>query len=221
MIKQGKKFDDVVRNEKQQLLNLLKDYGNSKPKIKKKTQEINVDIRNKIEKSDERLDEKLKNVVESKFNKTALKPISIPEDPIDIVRENQKARETIIKQNIQNHNDSSDSSMRIKNGKNMKRSNNHQKEMNYSIEEEQVIVSSRKLENKVSPSMSPNKYDIVPRNIQKTFEIGPKTVKKTNYYSATNKKSKKYDHKSFEVNNSMRHKTKAESGGTHFVIILV
>jgi hypothetical protein len=214
MIKQGKKFDDVVRNEKQQLLNLLKDYGNSKPKTKKKTQEINVDVRNKIEKSDE----KLKNVVENKFNKTALKPISIPDDPIDIVRENQKARETIMKQNIQNHNDSADSSMRIKHGKNMKRSNNHQKEMNYSIEEEQVIVSSRKLENKVSPSLSPNKYDIVPRHVQKSFEIGPKTVKKTNYYSATNKKSKKYDHRSFEVNNSMRQKTKAESGGTHFVI---
>lgn len=172
MIKQGKNFDDVVRNEKQQLLSLLQDFGKSKPESKKKTQNNN-DIDNKIEKSDE----KSKNAIEGKFNKTTLKPIRIPEDPIDIAQENHKARVAIVKQNIQNRNDSVDAVKRNQQNKNIKRTNPHKKEFNDSIQNDEIIVSSRNIENKVSPSPSPEKYEIIPRNVQKSFEIGPQPIK--------------------------------------------
>jgi hypothetical protein len=166
MIKKGKNFDDVVRNEKQQLLSLLQDFGKSKPK--NKTQDINNEVR--------KSDEKAKNTTEGKFNKTTLKSIRIPEDPIDIVQENSKVREAIVKQSLLNHNDSEDAVKRNQQ-KNIKRKNPRRKELNDSIEDGEIIASSRNVENKVSPSPSPEKYEIIPRNAQKSFEIGPKPVK--------------------------------------------
>lgn len=58
--------------------------------------------------------------------------------------------------------------------------------------EGEIIMSNRRNNQNISPSPSPDKYDIEPTRMKtRTFEIGPKPTKKTNYYSATNKKAKK------------------------------
>ena len=80
MIKQGKKFDDVIRNEKQQLMSLLKDIGRSKNKkkaIKNTQNEVQKNQGKGIEKHEKKEEPKI-------FVKPALKPIKIPEDPVDI-----------------------------------------------------------------------------------------------------------------------------------------
>lgn len=78
---------------------------------------------------------------------------------------------------------------------------------------EEILVSSRDLDQRVSPSPSPDKYDIAPRKMEKEFEIAPKRAGKPNYYSVTNKKAKKYDYRTFDVNNSTRQKVKTDVEG--------
>lgn len=79
-------------------------------------------------------------------------------------------------------------------------------------EMEEIITSGRNYRHKISPSPSPEKYDIVPKNKERSFKIEPKR-NKTNYYSVTNKKAKKYDYRCFEINNSTRQKSQIETGG--------
>ena len=212
--KQGKNFEDVVRNEKQQLMSLLKDFGGKKDKGKKERAKSKESPNRVPAKVQEQADDQ--NVVQSKFNKTALKPIKIPEDPIEIAQENQKAKVEQMKQKIRARNESAESANRVASRKAIKRTNPHK--VVPPAEDEKLdgeVIMSNRDTNKHSPSPSPNKYDIEPRATkQRTFEIGPKPVKKTNFYSATNKKAKKYDYRSFEINNSMRQRSKAESGGT-------
>lgn len=99
--KQGKLINDVVTNEKQQLMYLLKGFGKdeskSKPKAKnydktaQKVQPVS-DKKEKLQRSPEK--NKDNDTMANKFNKAALKPISIPDDCIDSVNEEIKNKTT-------------------------------------------------------------------------------------------------------------------------------
>ena len=75
---------------------------------------------------------------------------------------------------------------------------------------EEIIVSDRNRNQEMSPSVSPEKYDIEPTDNKKTFEIEAQKIKKTNY-STTNKKSKKYEYQDLELNNSNSQKSNNNS----------
>lgn len=233
MEKQGKNGDNIVRNEKQQLMNLLKDFGaTSKPKnTSKQAVQVNQNNENKtkVTNADSKVthesgDIKSKNakdqaeVVENKFDKSVLKPISIPEDSIEPNDLSVKSKTVDLSVKLKKRHESVDKqSKKTVPEVDIKRIPRHETKPAFEEDpdgkEGTVIMSSRQHNQNISPSPSPEKYDIEPSREKKSVGIEPKPVKKTNYYSATNKKAKKYDYHNFEVNNSMRHKAHPESGG--------
>ena len=108
MIRQGKKFDDVVRNEKQQLMSLLKDLGASKGKKQKKENANNKTNESQSKKNEGIKKEQKQETEQKKAPKPALKPIKIPEDPIDLTQETVVTKSTQMKKKMKDRNESVD-----------------------------------------------------------------------------------------------------------------
>lgn len=203
-LKKGKNFDNVVRNEKQQLMNLLKDLG----KPSKKAQEVKPKPKQKkaIEEVHKGSDSSV--IKGKKYQKLALKPIKIPEDPVETPLDNSPPKGQKKPKKAKDRNESVDACTRNRRLSKKKKINTSQED-----EEEEIIISSRAHNDKDDVSPSPERYDIDPKQKRTKFEIEPKRAKKKNYFSVTNKKSKKYDYQTFEVNSSTRQKSQAEHEG--------
>lgn len=190
----------------------MKNFGDKKPS---KTQN-NPKKKVKDVFNDPHLEEvKNNNVVQSKFNKTALRPIKIPEDPIENSHQDEKNKTSILNEQLGKRYDSVENVNKTKycEPKQMNRQSPNKAIDIRDEEEGEIIMSNRQYNDDSSPSPSPERYDIEPSQAKKAFEIVPKPTKKTNYYSATNKKAKRYDYNKFEMTNSMRQKLKNDSKG--------
>jgi hypothetical protein len=192
------------------LISLLKNLGDKPSKTHAK-------LKKKVKVVENEVEEKGNNgsVVESKFNKTALRPIKIPEDPIENSQQNEKNKISILNEQLGKRYDSVDSVNKAKysDHKQMARQSPNKAIDIRDEEEGGIIMSNRQYNDDSSPSPSPERYDIEPSHAKKAFEIVPKPTKKTNYYSATNKKAKRYNYLNFEMTNSMRQKLKNDSKG--------
>lgn len=197
-VKNGRRFDDVVRNEKQQLMNLLKDLGKGAKK------------QNKTKKVEEEPPKSPASKTHGK-NKLDLKPIKIPDGPVDGPIDNSPPKDVKHKKKVKDRNESVDACTRPR-----KLARRKQADESQDDDIGEVIISSRDPRNDDSPS--PERYNIEPRKQDKKFEIEPKKATKKTYYSVTNKKAKKYDYRSFEVNNSTRQKSQAQKEGKLSVI---
>ncbi|CAI2368560.1 unnamed protein product [Moneuplotes crassus] len=203
-LKNGRKFDDVIRNEKQQLMNLLKDLGKSKDKTSEiKNKPNQKKITDEVHKENEGSESKQK-----EFNKLALRPIKIPEGPIETPQENSPPQMQNRKKKIKDRNESVDACNKSRRLQKKKKVNTSQ-----GYEDEEIIISSRD-HNRDDESPSPERYDIDPKNKKTIFEIETKKAKKKNYFSVTNKKSKKYDYRSFEINTSNRQNSQIAHNGS-------
>lgn len=227
--KQGKSLGKSIRNEKEQLINLLKNYnGNKSTKanytnqaeaIKKESEDNSSNIPSRKEASKRFKSDNEKYKDSSNLNKTTIAPISIPDDSIDITNQQNLAQTIDTSDDTKKRYDSVDATSKKKTaGFKIKRINKTNVkdpiELKNEAIEEEVIISSRHRNQEMSPSLSPDKYDIDPTDHQRPFEIDPQQVKKANY-STTNKKSKKYGYQELDFsNNSNRQKSKQESEGT-------
>lgn len=233
--KQGKSFGKSIRNEKEQLINLLKNYNGNKAvkfdktnnaeKASKESEEKPSNAQNakeEVNKSFKFENEKYKN--NSKLNKTTLAPITIPEDSIEINNETNLNQTIDTSTDIKKRYESVDANSKKTSNFKIKRINKtnikDSIELRNETTDEEVIISSRHRNQEMSPSPSPDKYDIDPTDHQKPFEIDPQQIKKANY-STTNKKSKKYDYQDLEFTNcSNRQKSKQESEGKKHIKII-
>lgn len=162
LIKQGKKFDDVERNEKQQLISLLEGLGKSKDKANKhKMYSQNIKTVETDQKEQDLSEKDPANITKSKFQKWVLKPLKIPDDPIEILEENIQSKGVQLKKKTKNRNESVDAWTR---NRKLKKKNGRQP-MNDSKDDqmEEIITSGRDHYRKISPSPSPEKYDILPQ----------------------------------------------------------
>jgi len=195
MEKQGKRFDDIVKNEKEQLLNLLKGFGKEKPKAIEKNKPVvqkkNAPVQCEVNTSQESMSGKMK--------KPQLKPIKIPDDLIESSAHDVKSKTSNFSDSKVKRHQSVDSV-----SKNNKTSHKIHRTKNKPVQDDQegsIIISgrqSRQKDPKASPS--PTKYDIAP-NKESNSEIASKAVKRGNYNSAMNKKAVRYDY-SFQKHNS-------------------
>ena len=233
--KQGKSFGKSIRNEKEQLINLLKNYNGNKAvkfdktnnaeKASKESEDKPSNAQNakeEVNKSFKFENEKYKN--NSKLNKTTLAPITIPEDSIEINNETNLNQTIDTSTDIKKRYESVDANSKKTSNFKIKRINKtnikDSIELRNETTDEEVIISSRHRNQEMSPSPSPDKYDIDPTDHQKPFEIDPQQIKKANY-STTNKKSKKYDYQDLEFTNcSNRQKSKQESEGKKHIKII-
>lgn len=230
MTKAGKDFTAITRNEKQQLMNLLKDFKGSKKqksmdkKEPKEVTEINTQPKvdfNKTQdisklKKDAEESKKTKETV-NKYNKVALKPITIPDDAIEDEVLDERSRTIDVTENKKRVTSNDTASKRKVKHIDLKRMRQRDQkkpiEMEDDSEEGEIIMSSRQDNQNESPSPSPDRVDIEPRRQNRTFEIVPKQVKKTNYYSATHKKAKQNNTHNFDFENTINHQAKNGSRG--------